>query len=209
MLKTQKLATSVLRVGMYVSALDRPWLETPFITQGFVIESADDIARLQKYCEYVYIDFRRGQKIGFQKRQALESLKSQQAAQIRTAERRRLPLDEIFRGRKLRPSKDDSFWEEESPRAQRALSTLIVDIADIFGTVSGGEKLNFIKLRKSVEPVVDSISRNPDACLWVSRLKQHDHYTYQHSLSASMWACLLYTSPSPRDRTRSRMPSSA
>ena len=24
-----------------------------------------------------------------------------------------------------------------------------------------------------------------------------------------MWACLLYTSPSPRDRTRSRMPSSA
>ena len=25
----------------------------------------------------------------------------------------------------------------------------------------------------------------------------------------AMWACLLYTSPSPRDRTRSRMPSSA
>ena len=24
-----------------------------------------------------------------------------------------------------------------------------------------------------------------------------------------MWLCLLYTSPSPRDRTRSRMPSSA
>ena len=26
---------------------------------------------------------------------------------------------------------------------------------------------------------------------------------------ARMWGCLLYTSPSPRDRTRSRMPSSA
>ena len=25
----------------------------------------------------------------------------------------------------------------------------------------------------------------------------------------SLWVCLLYTSPSPRDRTRSRMPSSA
>ena len=24
-----------------------------------------------------------------------------------------------------------------------------------------------------------------------------------------LWTCLLYTSPSPRDRTRSRMPSSA
>ena len=27
--------------------------------------------------------------------------------------------------------------------------------------------------------------------------------------TASLWGCLLYTSPSPRDRTRSRMPSSA
>ena len=27
--------------------------------------------------------------------------------------------------------------------------------------------------------------------------------------AAQAWACLLYTSPSPRDRTRSRMPSSA
>ena len=26
---------------------------------------------------------------------------------------------------------------------------------------------------------------------------------------ANYWSCLLYTSPSPRDRTRSRMPSSA
>ena len=28
-------------------------------------------------------------------------------------------------------------------------------------------------------------------------------------LSPTGWTCLLYTSPSPRDRTRSRMPSSA
>ena len=29
------------------------------------------------------------------------------------------------------------------------------------------------------------------------------------SLGGKLWDCLLYTSPSPRDRTRSRMPSSA
>ena len=32
---------------------------------------------------------------------------------------------------------------------------------------------------------------------------------YLSSTSATSWTCLLYTSPSPRDRTRSRMPSSA
>ena len=29
------------------------------------------------------------------------------------------------------------------------------------------------------------------------------------AIATSLWTCLLYTSPSPRDRTRSRMPSSA
>ena len=31
----------------------------------------------------------------------------------------------------------------------------------------------------------------------------------KHVNLISLWDCLLYTSPSPRDRTRSRMPSSA
>jgi hypothetical protein len=62
MLKTLKLATSELHVGMFVSGLDRPWLGTPFYTQGFVIESQEDIIHLQKYCESVYIDSRRSHK---------------------------------------------------------------------------------------------------------------------------------------------------
>ena len=40
-----------------------------------------------------------------------------------------------------------------------------------------------------------------------------DQWSYLHSrplhIDLCDWACLLYTSPSPRDRTRSRMPSSA
>ena len=33
--------------------------------------------------------------------------------------------------------------------------------------------------------------------------------TYQIAFNKDFYCCLLYTSPSPRDRTRSRMPSSA
>ena len=33
--------------------------------------------------------------------------------------------------------------------------------------------------------------------------------TVEHGMNALAITCLLYTSPSPRDRTRSRMPSSA
>lgn len=48
-----------------------------------------------------------------------------------------------------------------------------------------------IRIKRSVEPMIDSISRNPDACIWLTRLKQQDEYTYQHSLAASIWAVAL------------------
>jgi HD-GYP domain-containing protein (c-di-GMP phosphodiesterase class II) len=41
---------------MYVARLDRPWLETPFLFQGFPITSSEDIDKLKQYCEYVYVD---------------------------------------------------------------------------------------------------------------------------------------------------------
>ena len=37
----------------------------------------------------------------------------------------------------------------------------------------------------------------------------HLYDTFFDAMSEQGWGCLLYTSPSPRDRTRSRMPSSA
>jgi putative nucleotidyltransferase with HDIG domain len=190
MLKTLKLATSDLLIGMFVSGLDRPWLGTPFYTQGFVIESQEDIIRLQQYCESVFIDSRRSQKQTMPVRREVLSHRGPAARQA-AKDRPRVPIEHIFAGRTIKPYRDDGAWEEELPGAQRALTTLLNDIDHLFEHVSDGEKLNVIKLRKSVEPMVDSISRNPDACLWVSRLKQHDNYTYQHSLSAAMWSVSL------------------
>ena len=46
---------------MYVSKLDRPWLETPFIFQGFEIREQAEIDMLQSYCSVVYIDAEKGQ----------------------------------------------------------------------------------------------------------------------------------------------------
>ncbi len=190
MLKTLKVATSDLHIGMFVSGLDRPWLDTPFYTQGFVIESQEDISHLQKYCESVFIDSRRSRKQSTPLRREAPRHRDPVAPR-KAKDRPRVPIEHIFAGRTIKPYHDDSAWEDELPGAQRALTTLINDIDHIFEHVSDGEKLNVIKLRKSVEPIVDSISRNPDACLWVSRLKKHDNYTYQHSLSAAMWSVSL------------------
>ena len=54
-----KVNTSDLKIGMFISELDRPWLDTPFLIQGFLIDDISDIARLRLYCQYVYADTRR------------------------------------------------------------------------------------------------------------------------------------------------------
>lgn len=50
------IAVEDLRLGMYVSELDRPWTDTPFIFQGFVLRQQDQIDALKKYCRIVYVD---------------------------------------------------------------------------------------------------------------------------------------------------------
>ena len=41
---------------MFVAELDRPWEESPFVMQGFLLESPEDVEQLKACCEYVYID---------------------------------------------------------------------------------------------------------------------------------------------------------
>ncbi|WXG52147.1 MAG: DUF3391 domain-containing protein [Candidatus Sedimenticola sp. (ex Thyasira tokunagai)] len=60
MKKEVKTSIDGLEVGMFVSRLDRPWVKTPFDLQGVVVRNADDIERLRKYCNYVYVDVEQG-----------------------------------------------------------------------------------------------------------------------------------------------------
>ena len=47
------------------------------------------------------------------------------------------------------------------------------------------------------------------AKFWNEPEENESHLDTPEAIEALQWCCLLYTSPSPRDRTRSRMPSSA
>ena len=48
------ISVEELRLGMYVSELDRPWLDTPFLFQGFPITSWGQIEELKKHCRTVF-----------------------------------------------------------------------------------------------------------------------------------------------------------
>jgi len=51
-----KIFTSDLKVGMFIADLDRPWVDTPFLLQGFLVENDEQILALRTHCEYVMVD---------------------------------------------------------------------------------------------------------------------------------------------------------
>ena len=63
--KYLELPVHNLQTGMYVAELDRPWLETPFMMQGFYVNTDAEILELAQYCSVVYVDPRRVERTGF------------------------------------------------------------------------------------------------------------------------------------------------
>ena len=45
-----------LELGMYVAELDRPWIETRFMFQGFRIDSHQTLRAVQDACEYACVE---------------------------------------------------------------------------------------------------------------------------------------------------------
>ncbi len=175
----RKVSVADLTVGMYVSELDRPWLESPFLVQGLFIETNKDIAQLSKLCAYVYVDDKitRG------------PVKTNLAVDLGDSNNNN--LEKIFAGKKLKKFTDSVSWKEEFPKAKEALATLSTCLDSIFSRKEKGGALEIVKIKQAVEPMIDSVSRNPDACIWLARMKQEDNYIYEHSLGASIWAVAL------------------
>ena len=146
MLKSLKVPTTDLELGMYVSALDRPWLGTPFITQGFVIEDREQIDRLREYCNYVVVDTRRSHKLSAVPLRKARNNLPKVEKEHRAMERPRVSVEKIFEGRKIKAYHDGSNWEEEHPRARAALDTLVDDINGIFEEVIDGGKIEPVEM---------------------------------------------------------------
>ena len=72
------------------------------------------------------------------------------------------------------------------------------------------EDVAYKKLPERLAALLLELADKNDAITGTSHQALADRLgTYRETVSAILRTCLLYTSPSPRDRTRSRMPSSA
>jgi HD-GYP domain-containing protein (c-di-GMP phosphodiesterase class II) len=55
----KRIPVGELRFGMYIAELDRPWTDTPFMFQGFMLSTQQQLDALKKYCLTVFVDLER------------------------------------------------------------------------------------------------------------------------------------------------------
>ena len=168
-----------LQPGMFVSSLDRPWQETPFPIQGFLIRSNADRERLKAFCSYVFVDARKSRDISIPDRlirnESVKTISCTQQIQQLTGRSRKLYQRTTSREEELTSAR------EHYNQVETTFQTLLQD-------AQSDRKLNLPVLKQAITPMVKSIVRNPDAFVWLTHLKNLDSYTYQHAVSCAVWA---------------------
>lgn len=183
--KQEKVSTSDLAIGMYIAALDRPWVETPFPIQGFHIKEQTDIEQIRRFCKHVYVD----QTLS----RAQAAFKPASVAASAVARKAAMTVNPAARIRKFTPIvyQNTQPLQKEVAVATTLHQEIARAVVQVLNDVRGGKELNIPVVRKVAGLMVNSVTRNPDAFVWLSRVRDADSYSYAHSLRSSVWALVL------------------
>ena len=157
----QQVSVDRLRFGMFIAALDRPWVETPFAYQGFALRTEQQLAALRKFCRHVYIDPERTVAV--------------------------LPPQDSgtwVRGTAHYPERHTV--EQELDLASRTYKVCERTLGETLDTLRAGGELDADTIKGAVSSVADSIVRNPDAMLLVASLRDKGAYEFKRALDCSV-----------------------
>lgn len=172
-----KVEVHDLRPGMYVAKLDRPWLDTPFLFQGFAIRGKEQLEQLAAHCEHVYIDVERDlrQKVPAQPQRATAINLSSGVSEADIAGSQ----DSYYH--------DTRSMEKELGKARVARTQVSTLVADLVESTRAKRALDGATVRRAVAPMVESIVRNADAMAWLTQIRERRSLVYQHAINCSVW----------------------
>lgn len=166
----KKIAVGQLRPGMYIHDLNCAWMDHPFVTNRFRLHSASQVREIQSLgIPEVYIDTGRGLDVADAPTQGEVDDRIARDMQ----EIAQTPLQEVRR----------AALEEEMSRARKLHAEANRVVKGVLQDIRLGKQIEMEQVEPLVERMVESIFRNQDALLPLVRLKDHDHYTFQHSVS--------------------------
>ena len=199
-----------LQQGLFVAELDRPWLDTPFLMQGFLLENAQQIELLLEHCEYVTVDLERSvggasrwsQLLAIMPPDAdhppLQQLASPSAEPERLNILRELRrLFSFWRNTTTTQTHDHDhriiLYHDIAP-VEQEISTASIShqaaqrfVHSLMESVRHDLQPKIEEVNEVISDLVSSIIRNPNALLWLTQLKDRDQYTYAHAIDSAVY----------------------
>jgi HD-GYP domain-containing protein (c-di-GMP phosphodiesterase class II) len=171
-----KLAVEDLQVGMYVSDLDRPWLESPFLMQGLLLKEHDDIQKLKEICTYVYVDASRSTcSISPELLKRPAYLNKQKQDFIDTVV---ITKDEV----------ETTKLAQQVNKASLIREKTYEYIQQTFSQVYENGNIDVDKAKEVVSSLVANILEGHDTMIWLTYLKNRNEYTAIHSLNVCIYS---------------------
>ncbi|HEX6690784.1 MAG TPA: HD domain-containing phosphohydrolase [Burkholderiales bacterium] len=163
-MQRKQVTVGELQFGMFVAELDRPWTETPFMFQGFHLRTDKQLEALKKHCKHVFIDLEKTEK----------------------ADPRPPPAEFKIRGQTKYV--EQVKVEVEYQAAAAVYSRSAVKVEELLKPVAKpGGVLDAKDVKESVTHLTDSVVRNPDAMLLVTRLREKSAAAHARALQVSIY----------------------
>ena len=167
------IAINQLRPGMYVQDVNCSWMDHPFVSNHFLIKDAGRVNEIRALgVRELYIDTARGIDVEGAGKSVDDMRHDVDARMV-----------EIAQEIQAEPVRVDLKQEFERARVLHSEANRIV--RGLIQDVRLGKQVELEQIEPVVENMIDSVFRNQDALLPLIRLKDHDNYTFQHSVSVS------------------------
>jgi HD-GYP domain-containing protein (c-di-GMP phosphodiesterase class II) len=163
-MELKEIPVGELKLGMYVSKLDRPWTETPFVFQGFILRSEKQIDVIKKYCSMVFVDPEK------EDLSEAETHAGMTAASIRGTT--------VY--------KDSATLDAELPRARSAIAETTNVLRQISHDVQVGGAVDGAKVRQAASDITESVVRNPDAATLLVQIQEKSGESFSRAVHVSV-----------------------
>lgn len=176
-----EIPVSQLAIGMHVIRLDRPWEETNFLLQGFILQTEEDVLAVQQQCTTVIVEGR----IQVAPAAARQSPVSGRKTSVKTAKPDASQASPSIPKRKVTyVNKIDT--RREMATARTSYSDAKATAKNIMSSLRLGRTLEMNQIHQVVDDCVDSVLRNDNALLLLTKIKNKDEYTAEHCINVSI-----------------------
>ena len=177
---------------MFVADLDCPWLDTPFLLQGFQIENEEHLQQLRHHCKSVVVD----SEFSTPKAQTTITLLQKQSPDTPTGKSSPFPVNEasnenspalfIPKNIKLVQFNNTTPVEQELSPAGEAFTRTTEVLNNLIVDLKNDKNLAIEEVESAIHDLVESMARNPYALMLISRLRLENADLYQHGINVAI-----------------------